>query len=510
MVKMSEQPRPTETDRLLLPLAVSSHKADSRDDGGANADGSSGRRRHPYRLASVIGGSAILLAAAAAAVVALGALSLPSSRGNGNDDDDVVLPKAQRAKLQLSTEHALLSILPNDTLARIYRQSSSSSSHPMGKLHEITDPSQHGGGRHGGGDDGDNDDDRDGMLRCTSQVMIMRHCDKEVEVNVRGHHVTTDEHDSVGNRHCSATGRARSEYIATLFVDPDEYQKLVKDEKTRGKIGGVPPVPMVKSTLKSVSKFASSKKPQFPTPLKLYALAVERDGRSPGSKGGGKGGKGKIHKNYREIETITPLSRKFHLGVDERFGVGDEDDLASDYFGELGKSVTEKYRGRMMNGLEEGGGGNKNDHHRNHGGGGGGSGPGEEARLCHRGMTVVNWKHSRIPELARALGCGSAQGCPRKYDSEDFDTVWLITFQYTLMLGSALPPGGEELESSSMLGSLGSIHPSSSASSGSSSIGIRPGGGGGGGGRSLRSLSSGSFGTWKIEAKMVNEGFYPV
>ena len=125
-------------------------------------------------------------------------------------------------------------------------------------------------------------------------------------------------------------------------------------------------------------------------------------------------------------------------------------------------------------------------------------------------MTVVNWKHSRIPELARALGCGSAQGCPRKYDSEDFDTVWLITFQYTLMLGSALPPGGEELESSSMLGSLGSIHPSSSASSGSSSIGIRPGGGGGGGGRSLRSLSSGSFGTWKIEAKMVNEGFYPV
>jgi len=127
-------------------------------------------------------------------------------------------------------------------------------------------------------------------------------------------------------------------------------------------------------------------------------------------------------------------------------------------------------------------------------------------------MTVVNWKHSRIPELARALGCGSAQGCPRKYDSEDFDTVWLITFQYTLMLGSTRLPGGEP-ESSSMPESLGSIlYPSSSASSGSSSIGIRPGGGGGGGGggRALRSRSSGSFGTWKIEAKMVNEGFYPV
>ena len=356
---MSEQPQPTETDRLL-PLAVSSHKANRRDD-GANADGSSGRRRRSLWLVSVIGGSAILLATVAA-VVALGVMSLPS-RGNGNDDDEDVLPKAQRAKLQLSTEHALLSILPNDTLARIYRQSSSSSSHPMGKLHEITDPSH--GGRHGGG--GGDDDDRDGMFRCTSQVMIMRHCDKEVEVHVRGHDVTTDEHDSRGNRHCSATGRARSEYIATLFVDRDEYQKLVGDEK-RNEIGGVPPVPMVKSTLKSVSKFASSKKPQFPTPLKLYALAVERDGRSSG-KGGGK----KIHKNYREIETITPLSRKFHLGVDERFGVGDEADLASDYFGGLGKSVTEKYRGRMMDGLEGGGWG---DNDRGNGGMGGGSGGG--------------------------------------------------------------------------------------------------------------------------------------
>mmetsp|Transcript_27642 Transcript_27642/g.57501 ORF Transcript_27642/g.57501 Transcript_27642/m.57501 type:complete len:440 (+) Transcript_27642:383-1702(+) len=57
--------------------------------------------------------------------------------------------------------------------------------------------------------------------------------------------------------------------------------------------------------------------------------------------------------------------------------------------------------------------------------------------LCNDGMTVVNWKHSRIPKLANALGCGKTEGCPKKYRKSDFDTVWLLTFEYSLMDGGS-------------------------------------------------------------------------
>jgi hypothetical protein len=298
--------------------------------------------------------------------------------------------------------------------------------------------------------------------------MIMRHCDKEVEVKVHGKKRTMDTVDGHGRRHCSPKGRERSEYIATLFVDPDDYQDLVEKSGLQREVeDGIPPVPMIKSSL-SGNHHAAKEKPQFPTPDKLYALAKERqmDERKP-SKG---------HENWREIETITPLSKKFHLDVDDRFGVGDEGELASDFFESLSQSVTESV-GKMM--LTSSANSTEQESAR------------ERYNLCDDGMAVVNWKHSRIPTLAQALGCGKNEGCPAKYKGSDFDTMWLLTFQYSLELEGLKDAADLDVRSSFL--SLESLSKSSWGNH-----------------RALRHRSKEikhSGGRWKVSAELVNEGF---
>ena len=303
------------------------------------------------------------------------------------------------------------------------------------------------------------------LLTCTalhshlfSQVMIMRHCDKDVKRKKHGKLVTTDMRDKKGVRHCSARGKERSEYIATLFVDPNDYQKLVKNKEVED---GIPPVPMIRSSLAKVSKSAASKKPQFPTPHKLYALSAAR-------------GKHGNHANFREIETITPLSDKFHLEMDDRFGVYEEGDLAADFFEHLSTSVTGDVNHRMGS---------------PHASDSASSTEGSDVpSLCDNGMTVVNWKHSRIPALARALGCGKEEGCPKKYKGHDFDTMWLLTFQYTLLLVRGV---GEMNVEASFL-ALESL----SKESQDTSL------------RHTKEKHRGE-GKWKITAELVNEGFDP-
>jgi len=331
------------------------------------------------------------------------------------------------------TEISLTGVLP--TANATPSQKIHHNSHPKGKVKVISDKKQLP------------------TLHCTSQVMIMRHCDKAVKVTRHGKKHTTDKRDKFGDRHCSAKGKKRSKYIATLFVDPKDYQELVEDN---GKevAEGIPPVPMIKSGLSKVSSAAARKKPQFPSPLKLYALSSERP---------------KDHENFREIETITPLSNKFHLDVDERFGISEEGDLASDFFEHLSKSVTENVDMMMRTS-------NPTDS----------SGVEAELNLCNNGMTVVNWKHSRIPILARALGCGKNQGCPKKYKGHDFDTVWLLTFQYSLSLGDI-----NELDVDSSLLALESL-------SKSAQVSLR---------HHKKKAHSRSNGNWKITAELVNEGF---
>eukprot|EP00574_Skeletonema_japonicum_P014488 CAMPEP_0201737216 /NCGR_PEP_ID=MMETSP0593-20130828/41786_1 /ASSEMBLY_ACC=CAM_ASM_000672 /TAXON_ID=267983 /ORGANISM="Skeletonema japonicum, Strain CCMP2506" /LENGTH=388 /DNA_ID=CAMNT_0048231153 /DNA_START=46 /DNA_END=1208 /DNA_ORIENTATION=+ len=228
------------------------------------------------------------------------------------------------------------------------------------------------------------------MTVCTSQLMIMRHCEKEKKVKVDGGlDKTTDTTDMFGNRHCSKKGLARSEYISTLFADPEQYNASLYGNENEAE---------------------AWIKPQFSPPLKLYALSESRYKRPA-----------KHHKNFREIETVTPTARKFHLDVDERFGDRDEGDLAMDFFQTLSQSAAKSVDSALTMKMTL----NATEPY-----------AAEESRDICNGMVVVNWKHSRIANLSAALGCGKEQGCPQKYHGKDFDVVWLLTFQYSIKMGS--------------------------------------------------------------------------
>ncbi|KAL3802704.1 hypothetical protein ACHAWO_007318 [Cyclotella atomus] len=252
-------------------------------------------------------------------------------------------------------------------------------------------------------------------VECSSQIMIMRHCDKDVQVRDKHGKVRIrDKRDFFGDGHCSSKGKERSAYIATLFVENDEFQGLVNGTKESVDIlsdEGVPPIPAVNATEVAFDAI----KPQFPTPLKIYALNDARYNKNPN----------KEHQNFREVETVTPLADKFHLDVNETFGVNEEGDLATDFFTSLSKSVKMNVDRALIGANPAAG----EDDISN--------GDLSTLRLCQNGMTVVNWKHSLIPNLANALGCGKEEGCPKKYRGQDFDTVWVITYKYSVPFNAA-------------------------------------------------------------------------
>jgi hypothetical protein len=150
--------------------------------------------------------------------------------------------------------------------------------------------------------------------------------------------------DAKGGQHCSLLGRERAHYLATLF-------------------GG--------------------KAARWPTPSRLYALTDDRDD----------------HHNYREWETLYPLSQM--IGVKTVFETREE--MAPDYLKLLATNS-----------------------------------------LCGE-LTVVNWKHSWMHELAADLGCDEEAGCPDEYDEHDFDTVWMLKYVYK-------PEGGWLAEEEEKLG----------------------------------------------------------
>lgn len=256
-------------------------------------------------------------------------------------------------------------------------------------------------------------------FQCSSQVMIMRHCDKDVKVKDKhGKIRIRDKRDIFGDGHCSSKGKERSAFIATLFVENDEFESLINGTKESVddlSEKGVPPIPAVNAT--EAASEPDAIKPQFATPLKIYALNDARYNKNPS----------KEHQNFREVETVTPLADKFHLGVNESFGVNEEGDLADDFFASLSKSVKmnidKALRGVNSTAQDE----DLSEEDQT------------TLRICQNGMTVVNWKHSLIPNLARALGCGKQEGCPKKYHSHDFDTVWVITYTYSVSLASTEP-----------------------------------------------------------------------
>jgi hypothetical protein len=134
--------------------------------------------------------------------------------------------------------------------------------------------------------------------------------------------------DKRGSEHCSYLGHERAHFLPSLFgVD------------------------------------------KWPFPSLLYALSDDRGG----------------HLNYREIETLTPLSNKLGLEINSQFRKNR--DMAEDYFTQL-----------------------------------------SSGNLCGQ-TTVVSWEHSVIPDLARALGCAD---CPGIFPDQ-YDPVWQLKFVYNIL-----------------------------------------------------------------------------
>ena len=137
------------------------------------------------------------------------------------------------------------------------------------------------------------------------------------------------ETDHNGNYHCSYLGQERSYFLTTLFGT------------------------------------------RWPNPSRLFALTPER-------------GEGKGHLNFREYETLRPLSLKTGTPIE----FADQNDLAKRYFDLL-----------------------------------------KSGDMCGK-LTVVSWKHALFGELAKKLGCSVDGGCPDKFAENEFDQVWQLKFVF--------------------------------------------------------------------------------
>ena len=115
---------------------------------------------------------------------------------------------------------------------------------------------------------------------------------------------------------------------------------------------------------------ASKERPEpFPTPDFIFAAANEKNSQRP-------------------VETVTPLSKKIKLPINESFG--SKAAIAETKEGMTGLRDTlfgdAKYTGKTV---------------------------------------LISWRHSTLPELARTL---KADKAPEKWEDEVFDRVWQITY----------------------------------------------------------------------------------
>ena len=189
--------------------------------------------------------------------------------------------------------------------------------------------------RNHGNDDDDGFDNDNGPSK--GLVTLNMHLKRQSKVMVKGCETTLllmrhcekmgpSELDANGNEHCSYLGQERSYYISTLFGT------------------------------------------RWPTPSKLFALTPGRDG----------------HLNFREYETLHPLSLRTGIPID----IADQDDLARKYFDLL-----------------------------------------QSGTMCGK-LTVVSWKHSFIGEMAEKLGCTPDDGCPKDFPEDSFDQVWQLKYVF--------------------------------------------------------------------------------
>jgi hypothetical protein len=124
-----------------------------------------------------------------------------------------------------------------------------------------------------------------------------------------------------------------------------------------------------------ISTLFGSGNERWPAPTKIYAL-------NPGERSNDK------VENYREIETVTPLSKKINVTIDDSYGIDNTNDF-------------EKHLFQFI----------------------------RSGEACGK-LGLISWKHTEIPKLAHRLGCGPDQGCPTKFDEMDYDSVWEIRYSY--------------------------------------------------------------------------------
>lgn len=116
-----------------------------------------------------------------------------------------------------------------------------------------------------------------------------------------------------------------------------------------------------------VSNKDDAKSKTWPIPAALYALTPQRQG----------------HLNFREVELLLPMARQF--GLEINYDVTGNKDIAIE----------------VMDNLSTG-------------------------DWCGEAI-VVSWKHDKIGDLAKRLGCVD---CPAEYPDGVFDTVWQLKYVY--------------------------------------------------------------------------------
>lgn len=110
--------------------------------------------------------------------------------------------------------------------------------------------------------------------------------------------------------------------------------------------------------------FATPNRDGILTPIHIYASPPAKDADLPTASD--------MDKSHRPVQTVTPLSRKLQLPIDERFSVGQESALASDM-------------------------------------------------KSQRGTVLVSWEHKHIPLIASVFN----SSVPAKWPDR-FDLVWVL------------------------------------------------------------------------------------
>jgi hypothetical protein len=168
-------------------------------------------------------------------------------------------------------------------------------------------------------------------------------------------------------RHCDYIGLERSVYLATLFGDSPGPER-------------------------------------WPTPAYIFA-------EGPGDRNH------QSKRNYREIETVAPLSLKTGVPVDASFT----------------SKTTKKLVAHLTKGLKKG-------------------------DFCGK-VVLVAWKHSQIGYLAHHLGCGTMQGCPGDYHGKSFDEVWQLRFVHDFAVSPGFGNHPKHHNTGSGWQVLGSVQP---------------------------------------------------